>query len=93
MPKPPAGKRKTVRSITVDSNVRATRLSPVESNEGAIAGLKTVGMTFTRQQAVHLSTVLLAAAQEWDTITITGYRFDRRKTDGTYHVTVTTPNR
>ena len=85
--------RRTVRAITVNSNVRALRLSPVENNNGQIADLQTIGMTLDQGQAVHLATVLLVAAQEWDRIIITGYRFERHRQSGTYHVTVTTPTR
>ncbi len=43
----------------------------------------------TRDQAVLLARVLLAVSQEWDEIDVTAYRFERRKSDGTYHITVT----
>ena len=60
-------KRKTASSITIDPNVRCLRIYPVEDNQNStktIADLKTVEMKFTRDQAIHLARVLLAAAQE-----------------------------
>ncbi|MGB4069061.1 MAG: hypothetical protein WBK08_13605, partial [Nitrospira sp.] len=51
--------------------------------------LKTIGIKMTREQALHLARVLLAVTQEWDEIDVTAYRFDKRKSDGTYHITVT----
>ena len=51
--------------------------------------LKTVGIKLSKDQAIHLARVLLAVTQDWDIIDITAYRFERRKSDGTYHITVT----
>jgi hypothetical protein len=51
--------------------------------------LKTVGFKVTREQAIHLARVLLVVSQEWTEMEITAYRFDQRKTDETYHITVT----
>ena len=58
-----------------------------------IASLKTVGMKFTRDQAIHLARVLLAAAQDWDEIDITAWTIYKRRSDQTYNVTVTTSSR
>lgn len=76
--------RKTVKSLTVQQNVRCQRVRPV-----AKANADTVGFTLTKDQAIHLARVLLAATQEWDTIDVTGFRLQKRKSDGTYPVTVT----
>lgn len=76
--------RKTVKSLTVQQNVRCQRVRPV-----AKMNADTVGFTLTKDQAIHLARVLLAATQEWDTIDVTGFRLHRRKSDGTYPVTVT----
>ena len=43
----------------------------------------------TREQTMHLARVLLAVTQEWDEIDVPAYRFDKRKSDVTYHITVT----
>ena len=86
-------KRQAASSIKIDPNVRCLRIYPVEDKRNSvktIANLKTVGIKLSRQQAVHLARVLLAAAQEWDEIDITAWRVYKRQSDGTYNVTVTT---
>jgi hypothetical protein len=75
--------------LTIDPNVRCDRIYPTEESKKQVAELKTIGFKLKRQQAIHLARVLLAATQEWETIDITGYRFDQRKSDGSYHITVT----
>ena len=84
--------RKAASSIKIDPNVRCQRIYPVEdkvSQTKPIADLKTVGIKLSRDQAIHLARVLLAAAQDWEEIDITAWRIYKRKTDGTYNVTVT----
>ncbi len=81
--------RQTARSIAVDTNVRCLRVYPIESNEKGVRQLKTVGIKLSQEQAIHLARVLMAVSQEWKSIDITAHRFDRRRVDGTYHVTVT----
>lgn len=81
--------RKSPKSIRVDSNVRCLRIYPIEGTSKSVKDLKTVGIKLSRDQAVHLARVLLAVSQDWDEVDVTGYRLDRRKTDGTYHITVT----
>jgi hypothetical protein len=86
-------KRHAASSIKIDPNVRCLRIYPVEDNHNrtkTIADLKTVGIKLTKEQAVHLPRALLAASQEWDEIDITAWRMDKRQSDGTYHITVTT---
>ncbi len=86
-------KRRAASSIKIDPNVRCLRIYPVEDNRNStktIANLKTVGIKLSREQAVHLGRVLLAAAQEWDEIDITAWRVYKRQSDGTYNITVTT---
>lgn len=85
-------RRTATSSIKIDPNVRCLRIYPVEDNQNStktITELKTVGLKLSREQAVHLARVLLAASQEWDEIDITGWRIYKRKSDGTYNVTVT----
>ncbi len=82
-------KRKSSRSITVDPNIRALRIYPVEETDKRVFELKTVGLKLSRDQAIHLARVLLSVTQEWDEVDITGYRLKRRHSDGTYQVTVT----
>lgn len=86
-------KRKAASSIKIDPNVRCLRIYPVEDNRNrtkTIADLKTVGIKLSRAQAIHLARVLLAAAQEWEEVDITAWRVYKRKSDGTYNLTVTT---
>ena len=82
--------RKIARSISVNSNVRCQRITPVEDTKRTIENLKTVGINLNKEQAIHLARVLLAVSQDWDVIDITAWRLEkRRKKDGTYRVTVT----
>ena len=82
-------KRKAPASITIDANVRCQRVYPVEGTIRNVAELKTIGIKLTKDQAIHLARVLLAVTQEWRELDITAYRLDRRKSDDTYHITVT----
>ena len=81
--------RRTIKSVTIDPNVRCHRVYPAEDSKREMSKLQTVGLTLTSDQAVHLARVLLAAAQDWDAIDLTAYRFTRRKSDRTYQITVT----
>ena len=81
--------RKSPKSITIDPNVRCLRVYPTEDSDKNVKNLKTVGIKLSKDQAIHLARVLLAVTQEWDEIDITAYRFKKRKTDGTYQITVT----
>lgn len=80
--------RKTATSVRVDPNIRAERIYPIEDTKKEVSDLKTVGIKLNREQAIRLATALLAMAQEYDEIDLTGHRFERRK-DGTYPLTVT----
>ena len=81
--------RQTVGSVKVDTNVRCLRVYPIESNDRPVRQLRTIGMKLSREQAIHLARVLIAVSQDWQSIDVTAHRFDKRKSDGTYHVTVT----
>ena len=81
--------RQSPASINIDPNVRCMKVYPVPQTSRTLENLKTVGIKLSRDQAIHLSKVLLAVAQEWEEIGITAYRLDRRNVDGTYHITVT----
>jgi hypothetical protein len=80
--------RKSVKSLTIDQNVRCQRIYPVEGTLKATEDLKTVGFALTKEDAIHLARVLLAATQEWDDILVTGFRMQERA-DGTFPITVT----
>lgn len=81
--------RKSPQSININPNVRCQRIYPVENTNKNVSDLKTIGFKLTKEQAIHLARVLLAVSQEWDEIDITGYRFNKRRSDGTYHITIT----
>jgi hypothetical protein len=42
-----------------------------------------------KEQAIHLASVLLALSHKWDIIDLTGYRYNKRKSDNTYTLTIT----
>ena len=81
--------RKSPKGIAIDPNVRCLRVYPTEETDKSVKYLKTVGIKLSREEGIHLARVLLAVTQEWDEIDITAYRLERRKSDGTYHITVT----
>ena len=81
--------RQSAASLKLDPNVRCERVYPVESTTKTVSDLKTIGLKLSSSQARHLALVLLAAADVWEEIDITAYRFEKRISDGTYHITVT----
>lgn len=82
--------RRSPSAITIDPNVRCLRIYPIADTAKSVKDLKTVGFKLSRGQAINLARVLLAVSQDWNEIEITGYRMERRKSDGTYHLTITT---
>ena len=81
--------RKSAASVIIKPNVRCLRIYPTEDTRKTIGELQTVGFRLTRDQAVHLARVLLAVTQDWTHVDLTGRRFERRKSDKTYSITVT----
>lgn len=81
--------RKSPKSISINPNVRCLRVYPIEETERNVKDLKTIGIRLNKEQALHLARVLLAVTQEWDELDLTAYRLKRRKSDGTYQITVT----
>jgi hypothetical protein len=81
--------RKSSLSISLKPNVRCLRVYPTEETQKTVPELKTVGIKLSKEQAVDLARLLLAATQEWQEIDVTAYRFSKRESDGTYHITVT----
>jgi len=81
--------RKSTKNITLDSHVRCLKIYPTENTRRNINELKTIGIKLNKEQAIHLATILLAASHEWDLIDITGYRYNKRKSDNTYTLTIT----
>jgi hypothetical protein len=84
-------KRATVRSIKLDINARCQRIYPIEGSLKSVPNLESVGLKLNKAQAIILARLLLVASQDWDEIAVTAYRKDRRNTDGTYPITVTSP--
>ncbi|MCZ7627214.1 MAG: hypothetical protein C3F12_00290 [Candidatus Methylomirabilota bacterium] len=87
-------KRRYASSIKIDGNIRCQRVYPIEdgkSQNKPVEELQTVGIKLSRNQAIQLALVLLAASQEWSEIDITVWRLNKRQSDGTYTVTVTSP--
>ena len=82
-------RRVTASSVDVDLNVRALRVYPVKGTGKRISELKTIGIKLSRDEAIHLARVLLAATQEWKEVEITAYRFQRRASDDTHQITLT----
>lgn len=82
-------KRKTASAVEVNTNVRCERIYPTEDTKKTIADLQSVGIKLSNEQALHLARVLLAVTQDWDHVDITAYRFDQRKSDGSYRLTIT----
>ena len=81
--------RKTAKNLIIDSNIRCQKIYPIETSKKQLSDLKTIAIKLTKDQAIHLATTLLAASRNWDEIDLTGFRFSKRKSDGTYILTVT----
>jgi hypothetical protein len=81
--------RKSPKAIRISANVRCQRIFPVPGTKKVVEDLDTVGFKLTQPQAIHLARVLLAVAQDWEEIDVTGFRFKKRKSDGTFPLTVT----
>lgn len=81
--------RKSARAIGISTNLRCQRIYPVSGTKKIVEDLRTVGFKLTQRQAIHLARVLLAVTQDWDEIDVTGFRLKRRKSDGTFPLTIT----
>ena len=90
-------KTATLKKLIIDSNVRCERIIPVADSINTPCPAKhskawkgsTIALQLTKDQAIQLARVLLAATQEWDHVNITAFRYQKRRSDGTYPVTVT----
>lgn len=65
------------------------RVYPRLGTKKTVQELETVAFKLNRQQAIDLARVLLAATQDWQELDITGFRLKKRKSDGTFPITVT----
>lgn len=81
--------RKSARAVRINTNVRCQRIYPVSGTKKIVEDLETVGFKLTQSQAIDLARVLLAVTQDWQEIDITGFRLEKRKSDGTSRITVT----
>ena len=81
--------RKSVQSITIDPNVRCNKIYPMRDTKKNMSELKTIGIRLSKEQAIHLARVLLAVSDQWNDIDITARRFEKRKNDDTYPLTIT----
>ena len=81
--------RKSASTIRISANVRCQRIYPVSGTTKVVEDLDTVGFKLTQRQAIHLARVLLAVTQDWEEIDVTGFRLKKRKSDGTFPLTIT----
>lgn len=79
--------KKPLTSLTIDTHVRCRQIFPKEK-EAAYQELKTMGVRLSRAEALHLARALLAATQEWEEVELVVHRFDKRKSDNAYLLTV-----
>ncbi len=79
--------KKPTTTLSIDTHIRCRQIYPQET-EAAFRDLKTMGVRLSREEAQHLAAALLAAAQEWQEVELVVHRFDRRKSDNTYLLSV-----
>jgi hypothetical protein len=79
--------KKPVTSLSIDTHVRCLQVFPKEKEAG-YGELKTMGLRLSREEALHLARALLAATQEWEEVELVVHRFDKRKSDNTYLLSV-----
>jgi hypothetical protein len=79
--------KKPLTSLTIDTHVRCLQIFPKEK-EAAYEKLETMGVKLSRQEALHLARALLAATQDWEEVELVVHRFDKRKSDNTYLLSV-----
>jgi hypothetical protein len=79
--------KKPLTSLIIDTHVRCLQVFPKE-NEAGFKDLKTMGLRLSRDEALHLARALLAATQEWEEVELVVHRFDKRKSDNTYLLSV-----
>jgi hypothetical protein len=79
--------KKPITSLTIDTHVRCRQIFPKEK-DAAYKALETMGVRLTREEALHLARAILAATQEWEEVELVVHRFDKRKSDNTYLLSV-----
>jgi hypothetical protein len=82
---------KSVKSIPLKTNLQATCVYPKNpSKVKTLEELKSVGITFNREQALAFANNILLAATHWDNINVTAYRKNNRVTVTTSTTTTIT---
>jgi hypothetical protein len=79
--------KKPFTSLTIDTHVRCRQIFPLEK-AAAYKELATMGVRLSREEALHLARAILAATQEWEEVELVVHRFDKRKSDNTYLLSV-----
>lgn len=79
--------KKSMINLNVDLRGRCLQVFPPPEAE-AYRELPTVRFRLNRQQAQHLACALLAAIQEWEEVEVVVHRFERRRSDGAFLLTV-----
>ena len=79
--------KKLLTSLTIDTHVRCLQVFPKEK-QAAYKDLKTMGVKLSREEALHLARAILAATQDWQEVELVVHRFDKRKSDNTYLLSV-----
>jgi hypothetical protein len=79
--------KKPLTSLIIDTHVRCLQVFPKEKETG-YKDLKTMGIRLSREEALHLARAILAATQEWEEVELVVHRFDKRKSDNTYLLSV-----
>ena len=85
-------KRMTPKSVNLDVNLRCDKVYPSLSYDKSVKNLKTIGLKLSKEQALQLARLLLVGSQDWEWMDLTAYRYSQRKSDETYHITVTSKN-
>ena len=87
----------TLKNLSIDENERCQRIIPVADSINTPCPAQhskkwkgnTIAIHLTKDEAIHLAAVLLAATQHWKEISVTARRLQRRHADGTYSIRVT----
>jgi hypothetical protein len=79
--------QKPFTSLTIDTHIRCLQVFPKEE-DAAYKDLDTMGVRLSREEALHLARAILAATQEWEEVELVVHRFDKRKSDNTYLLSV-----
>ena len=82
-------RRVSAANVRLNPNLRALAVYPQKGTAKTMTTLQTVGIRLSREQAVDLAKLLLALSQDHEQVDITAGRDSKRKSDGTFKVTVT----